>query len=128
MVQHAYSKLSSKTLRVGSAIEMGCWKVVYNNEDKTVTIEGYIDKTTDGTKPGTFTKVFSFTDSKGKMENFTSDCVEENCQLPVTYGGPIVKIDGISWIQCNSSGYQYENANHLHHTGGCIDYLKRIDA
>jgi hypothetical protein len=45
---------------------MGWLEVLYNNDDETVTIEAYIDKTTDGTKPGTFTK--------GE---------EENCQLPI---------------------------------------------
>ena len=93
-----YSKISPKTLNVGAgaAIE-GKWfgwkTVVYNNSNGTLTIEAYIDNTTDGIKPGTFHKVFSFTDSTGKMGNCkgsTDSCVEQDCQLPITYGGPIV--------------------------------------
>jgi hypothetical protein len=109
---HGYSQNSPKTLDVGagSPIEnrwIGWKTVVYNNDDETVTIEAYIDKSTDGTKPGVFTKVFSFTDSKGKMgkcKGPTSDCVEEDCQLPITYGGPIVNF---RWDQLDTLQFKW---------------------
>jgi hypothetical protein len=56
------------------------------------------------TKPGTFRKVFSFTDSRGGCKGHVGSCVENNCQDPVTYGGPIVNF---RWDQMASMQFKW---------------------
>jgi hypothetical protein len=107
-----YSQRSPSVKNVGAGANIENkwfgWKtVVYNNPNSTVTIEAYIDDTTDGVMPGTFRKVFSFTDSTGAMggcKGLVGSCVENDCQEPVTYGGPIVNF---RWDQMASMQFKW---------------------
>lgn len=69
--------------------------MIWNNPDKSVTVEAYIDKgvSADGSTPGTFRLVYRFTDKPGRMgtcRGSVGSCVEQICQLPITYGGLIL--------------------------------------
>lgn len=97
---NGYSKKSPKKARVGAGSALNGkwfgWKtVIWNNPDQSVTVEAYIDKgvSTDGSNPGIFQLVYRFTDKPDRMgtcRGGVGSCVEQDCQLPITYGGPIL--------------------------------------
>lgn len=111
---NGYSTINPKKTGVGAGPGVtGKWfgykTTCYNNAANTaVTVEAYVDKT--GTPPGQWTKVFSFTDTPGAMgvcRGTVSSCVDDNCRLPATYGGPILNFrwDNMTnvkfkWLSC----------------------------
>jgi hypothetical protein len=75
------------------------------------------------TKPGTFRKVFSFTDSRGGCKGHVGSCVENNCQDPVTYGGPIVNF---RWDQMASM--QFSKRNCTSNNGIRLFRIQRLES